>query len=182
MILIISQWKDPWQLWIPLEADQSVLVPHFYGPSNSVGPAWATEDTGCLHSSVFIIYPPSSLLYHFNFHRIIDFWSPEAPLCVLLLDKIVTHPKFTLTDDTETKNEGESHGAFGSFLSETGSATGRFSTLPPSDTLDLHGGNSLGVELKARGGETHVCTECTRTRWSNIAVSLNCVLRRRLFS
>lgn len=108
MILIMSQWKDPWQLWIPLEADQGPLVPHFYRPSNSVGPAWVTEDTGCLHSSVFIIYPPSSLLYHFNSLRIIDFfWSPEAPVCVLLLDKIFIHPKLTLTDDTETKTQGK---------------------------------------------------------------------------
>lgn len=107
MILIISQWKDPWQLWIPLEADQRPLVPHFYGQSNSVGPAWVTKDTGCLHSSVFIIYPPSSLLYHFNLYRIMDFWSPEAPLCVLLLDKIFIYPELTLTHDTETKMQGK---------------------------------------------------------------------------
>lgn len=68
---------------------------------------------------------------------------------MLLLDKIFIYRKLTLTDDTETKDEGESHGAFGSFLSATGSTTGRFGTLPPSDTLDLHGGNSMGVELKA---------------------------------
>lgn len=36
MILIISQWKDPWQLWIPLEPDQRPLVPHLYGQSNSM--------------------------------------------------------------------------------------------------------------------------------------------------
>lgn len=88
MILIISQWKDPWQLWIPLEPDQRPLVPYLYGQSNSVKPAWATKETGCLHSSVFIIFPPSSLLYYFNFYRIMDFWSPEALLCVLLLDEI----------------------------------------------------------------------------------------------
>lgn len=107
MILIISQWKDPWQLWIPLEADQRLLAPHFYGPCNRVGPAWVTEDTGCLHSYAFIIYPPSSLLYHFHFWRIIDSRSPEARLCVLLLDKIFIQPKLTLTNDTERKTQGK---------------------------------------------------------------------------
>lgn len=52
MILIISQWKDPWQLWIPLELDQRPLVPHLYGQRNSIGPAWVTPEAGSLHSFV----------------------------------------------------------------------------------------------------------------------------------
>lgn len=43
MILIISQWGDPWQLWIPLESDQRPLASHLYGQSNSSGPAWVTR-------------------------------------------------------------------------------------------------------------------------------------------
>lgn len=145
MILIISQWKDPWQLWIPLEADQRLLVAHFYGQSNSIGPAWVTKDAGGLHSSVFIIYPPSSFLYIFNFYGIMHFWSPEAPLCVLLLRKNVNLPRVNLHPRYRNK-KWESHCAFGSFLSTKGSGMEPFTTLPPSDTLDLHGGNSRGVE------------------------------------
>lgn len=146
--------KGPMATMNTIKADQRPLVAHFYGPSNSVGPAWVTEDTGCLHCSVFIIYPPSSLLYHFDFYRIIDFWSPAAPLCVLLSDEIFIHPKLTLPTDAEMR--GESHCAFGSFLSATGSATGQFSTLTLFATLDPHGGNSRGVELEVRGGTTYM--------------------------
>lgn len=46
MILIISQWKDPWQLWIPLEPDQRPLVSHLYGQSNSI--ACMTDSGGWL--------------------------------------------------------------------------------------------------------------------------------------
>lgn len=100
--------KGPVATMNTIKADQRPLVPHFYGLSNSVGPARVTEDTGCLHCSVFIICPPSSLLYHFNFYRIIDFLSPAAPLCVLLLDKIFIRPKLTRQRYRHKKRRGKS--------------------------------------------------------------------------
>lgn len=133
IIFIILEWKDPWQLWIPLNPDHSLLASHLYLQNNSIVSAWATPEAGYLHILCYYVFHTLlSLQFFISYYSI---WITLGILYTLMLHKGLLMSYFNSTSKRKYEKNLNKNYHYVFFVKQA--ACSWHSNLPAFNTLDL---------------------------------------------